>query len=104
VPEGHPPDWQSLVVGYNVHPVTAAPYLADWQHHFDAVLLLNAGGAGDLRQFLPGELTLVAASDVAALYRIRRDCRRPLAGAGLGSLGDVPVGGVRLPSPALLPV
>jgi len=73
VPEGQPPDWQSLVVGYNVHPVTAAPYLADWQHHFDAVLLLNAGGAGDLRQFLPGELTLVAASDVAALYRIRRD-------------------------------
>ena len=73
VPEGQPPDWQSLVVGYNVHPVTAAPYLADWQHHFDEVLLLNAGGAGDLRQFLPGEMTLVAASDVAALYRIRRD-------------------------------
>jgi hypothetical protein len=73
VPEGQPPDWQSLVLGYNVHPVTAAPYLADWQHHFDEVLLLNAGGAGDLRQFLPGELSLVAASDVAALYRIRRD-------------------------------
>jgi hypothetical protein len=73
VPEGQPPDWQSLVVGYNVHPVTAAPYLADWQHHFDDVLLLNAGGAGDLRQFLPGELSLVAASDVAALYHIRRD-------------------------------
>ncbi len=73
VPEGQPPDWQSLVVGYNVHPVTPAPYLADWQHGYDYVLLLNAGGAGDLRAFLPGELRLVAASDVAALYRIRRD-------------------------------
>lgn len=71
VPEGQPPDWQSLVTGTNVHPVTPAPYLADWQHHFDAVLLLNAGGAGDLTRFLPDKLRLVAASDVAALYRIR---------------------------------
>jgi hypothetical protein len=70
VPEGQPPDWQSLVQGINVHPVTPAPYLADWPHQFDAVLLLNAGGAGDLSAFLPDKLRLVAARDVAALYRI----------------------------------
>jgi hypothetical protein len=70
VPEGQPPDWQSLVQGINVHPVTPAPYLADWQRHFDDVLLLNAGGAGDLSAFLPDKLRLVAARDVAALYRI----------------------------------
>jgi len=73
VPEGQPPDWQSLVVGYNLHPVTPAPFLIGWREGFDYVLLLNAGGAGDLRQFLPGDLALVAGSDVAALYRIRHD-------------------------------
>lgn len=72
VPEGQPPDWQSLATGINAHPVTPAPYLTDWQHHFDYVLLLNAGGAGDLSAFLPDKLHLVAARDVAALYRIVR--------------------------------
>ena len=71
VPEGQPPDWQSLVVGYNVHPATPAPYLKDWQRNYDYVLLLDAGGAGDLRRFLPGRLALVTAADVAALYRVR---------------------------------
>jgi hypothetical protein len=71
VPEGQPPDWQSLVVGYNVHPVTPAPYLANWQRTYDDVLLLNAGGAGDLTHYLPDRLALIAATDVAALFRIR---------------------------------
>lgn len=71
-PGCQPPDWQSLVVGYSVHPVTPAPYLADWRRNFDDVLLLNAGGAGDLSQYLPGVLHLIAARDVAALYRIVR--------------------------------
>jgi hypothetical protein len=72
VQEGQPPDWQSLVLGYSVHPVTPAPYLHDWQRNFDYVLLLNAGGAGDLSRYLPDRLDLVAAHDVAALYRIRQ--------------------------------
>lgn len=72
VPEGQPPDWQSLVLGYNVHPVTPAPYLTGWQQNFDDVLLLNAGAAGDLARFLPDRLQLVVSGDVAALYRIRR--------------------------------
>jgi hypothetical protein len=70
-PDCQPPDWQSLVVGYSVHPVTPSGYLTDWQSNFDYVLLLNAGGAGDLHSFLPNRLTLLAAADVAALYRIR---------------------------------
>jgi len=70
-PECQPPDWQSLVAGYSVHPVTPSPYLRDWPHNYDYVLLLNAGGAGDLRRFLPDRLALLAAADVAALYRVR---------------------------------
>jgi hypothetical protein len=70
-PECQPPDWQSLVVGTSVHPVTPAPYLRDWQRNYDFVLLLNAGGAGDLRRFLPDRLDLLGAADVAALYRVR---------------------------------
>lgn len=70
-PECQPPDWQSLAVGHSIDPVTPAPYLNDWQHHYDEVLLLNAGGAGDPHSFLPDQLTLLAATDVAALYRIR---------------------------------
>jgi hypothetical protein len=73
VPEGPPPDWRSLAVGHDVNPVMPAPYLADRQHDFDYVLPLNAGDAGNLDQFLPLPLRLVAARDVAALYRIRRN-------------------------------
>jgi len=76
-PECQPPDWQSLAAGHSVHAVTPAPYLHDWQRNYDFVLLLNAGGAGDLRRFLPDRLALLAASDMAALYSIRgRDVGR----------------------------
>lgn len=72
VPEGQPPDWQSLVLGYDVHLVTLAPYLAHWQQNFDYVLLLEAGGAANLSGFLPDKLHLLVARDIAALYRIRQ--------------------------------
>jgi hypothetical protein len=62
-----------LVVGHQVAPVTPAPYLQDWRNNYDYVLLLNAGGAGNLDHFLPDVLRLVDAGDVAALYRIRRN-------------------------------
>jgi hypothetical protein len=68
VAEGAPPDWHSLTDGRP----PAAPYLTDWQHQFDDLLLLDAGGAGDLHAYLPDRLTLVAASGVAALFRIRK--------------------------------
>ncbi len=69
--ECQPPDWQSLVVGYSVHSIQPEPYLRNWQCNYDYVLLLNAGGAGDLQRFLPDHLALLAATDIAALYRIR---------------------------------
>ncbi len=71
VPEGQAPEWHSLVVGYSVRPTTYAPYLTNWQRNFDYVLLLDAGGAGDLSHYLPDRLTLLASADVAALFRIR---------------------------------
>jgi hypothetical protein len=72
VPQGQPPDWRSLELGHSVHPDRPAPYLADWQQHYDYVLLLNAGASGDLRRYLPDRLTLLASADVAALFRILR--------------------------------
>jgi hypothetical protein len=44
---------------------------------YSDLLLLNAGGAPDAAKLDPGRLTLVAQSDIAALYRVRQDtCRR----------------------------
>jgi hypothetical protein len=81
VGQGRPPDWQSLVVGYQVHPVTPTPYLKDWQRNYDYVLMLNAGGAGDLSHYVPDRLSLIAASDVAALFRIRNPAAPDTAAA-----------------------
>ena len=55
-----------------VHILTTTPYLRDWSEHFDYVLLLLAGGAGDLSGYLPGRLELVERTDVAALFKVRR--------------------------------
>jgi len=75
VPEGSPPDWQSLMVGYEaylqLHAFRPAPYLRDWQRNYDYVLLLNAGGARDLTCYLPDRLVLLDVTDVAALFRVR---------------------------------
>lgn len=71
IPEGLPPSWQSLVVGHRVHSDVPTPYLDNWQSNFDYVLLLNAGGGGDLSAYLPDRLALLATADVAALFRIR---------------------------------
>jgi hypothetical protein len=72
-PECQPPNWQSLVAGHRIPATRPGPDLRNWQRDYDYVLLLNAGGAGDLRRFLPDRLALLAATDVAALYRIQRD-------------------------------
>lgn len=39
---------------------------------FDHLLLLDAGGEPDLAHFVPDRLMLIAASDVAALFRVRQ--------------------------------
>jgi hypothetical protein len=94
VPEGQPPDWRSLVLGYSVNPLVPAPYLRDWWRNYDDVLLLNAGGAGDLTRYLPDRLTLLAATDVAALFRIRNPAQAVPA-AGFPPAADRPTGAVR---------
>ncbi|HUB11450.1 MAG TPA: hypothetical protein VMB34_05795 [Acetobacteraceae bacterium] len=68
--QGVPPDYHVLE-----HPITAkelsvSPYLAHWQTDFDYVLLLDAGGAGDLHHYMPDKLQLLESSDFAALFRI----------------------------------
>jgi hypothetical protein len=71
LPIGEPPSFHQLEDPEKSDGLS--PYLDDWQHDFDYVLLLNAGGAGDLTQFLPDKLQLVAQTDVAALFLIRRN-------------------------------
>jgi hypothetical protein len=48
------------------------PYVANWRSRFDYVLVLNAGMAGDLRNFLPDRLELLEQTRFAALFRIKK--------------------------------
>jgi hypothetical protein len=48
------------------------PYVANWRSRFDYVLVLNAGVAGDLRNFLPDRLEFVDQTSFAALFRIKK--------------------------------
>ena len=47
------------------------PYLEEWEHRFDFVLVLDAGGVPDIAHLLPGRLRLAHATDMAALFRIQ---------------------------------
>jgi hypothetical protein len=53
-------------------PTTRAnlPYLVNWRSRFDYVLVMQAGGMPDPAHFLPGRLSLLALTDIAALYKI----------------------------------
>jgi hypothetical protein len=48
------------------------PYVANWRSRFDYVLVLNAGVAGDLRNFLPDRLEYLDQTGFAALFRIKK--------------------------------
>jgi hypothetical protein len=48
------------------------PFVNGWDGNFDYVLLMNADGAGDLRDFLPDKLELVDRRGIAALFRIKK--------------------------------
>lgn len=48
------------------------PYVANWRSQFDYVLVLNAGMAGDLRNFLPDRLEWLDQTGIAALFRIKK--------------------------------
>ena len=68
--QGEPPDYHVLQHPISTKEAAVAPYLRHWQTDFDYVLLLNAGGARDLPNYVPARLRLVTQGDVAALFRI----------------------------------
>lgn len=70
--QGSPPDYHSLITGRTAADDVPAPYLPGWAGKFDYVLLLDAGGASRLADFLPDKLELLNQSDMAALFRVRR--------------------------------
>jgi hypothetical protein len=66
-----PPSYELLEGDWKLPAIqTKFPYLKDWRSKFDFVLVLNAGGVPGRENFLSPELSLLAATDVAALYRI----------------------------------
>jgi hypothetical protein len=66
---GMPPDYRALVAA-STQDLAKAPYLADWRHGFDDVLVLDAEGVPDLSRLLPGTLERVNETGFAALYRV----------------------------------
>jgi hypothetical protein len=68
--QGEPPDYHVLEHSISAAELSTSPYLAHWTTDFDYVLLLDAGGAGDLQRYLPDRLRLLTSSDFAALLRI----------------------------------
>ncbi len=48
------------------------PYIANWRSRFDYVLVMNAGLAGDLHNFLPDRLQLLGQTSIAALFRVKK--------------------------------
>jgi hypothetical protein len=46
------------------------PFLQDWTDKFDYVLVLNAEGAPNLDNFVPGHLHLLARRGIAALFKV----------------------------------
>ena len=72
-PEGELPDISELSRDTPSPAALAdAPYLADWQHKFDYVLVVAAGAAGDLAHLRPDRLELLDRTEFAALLRVRR--------------------------------
>ena len=68
-----PPDYKLLgSSNFSANDAERYPFLADWDHTFDYVLMLNAEGAGNLDQILPEKLQLLDHRGIAALFRIRK--------------------------------
>jgi hypothetical protein len=72
--EGELPDYHELAADKpSAAAVADAPYLADWQHKFDYVLVMAAGADPDLAALRPDRLELIANTEFAALFRVKRD-------------------------------
>ncbi len=70
VNEGVVPSYTWLSAGPGLVLPYDAPYLANWESNFDYVLVLYAGKLPDAAHLLPGLLSPLVITDVAALYRI----------------------------------
>jgi hypothetical protein len=69
--ESPPPNYISLATTH----IPAAdlerfPFLVDWSHKFDYVLILNAEGAPGLEHFVPEHLRLISRRGIAALFKV----------------------------------
>jgi hypothetical protein len=73
VPNGNLPFYQGLALN-DIPPeqLKRFPYIANWRSRFDYVLVVNAGVAGDLRNFLPDRLEFLNQTGFAALFRIKK--------------------------------
>jgi len=71
LPEGELP-WAGGLADLNPETLKWAPYLPDWQHKFDWLLVLNPGAAQDGYALPFDRLELANAGKVAVLYRIRK--------------------------------
>jgi len=72
---GWPPEIASLKLGRSVDPNWPAPYLKDWQAHFDFVLVLNAGAIADIAQYLPDRMQAIGATPIASLFKVAGPAR-----------------------------
>jgi hypothetical protein len=71
LPEGELP-WAGGLADLDPATLKWAPYLPDWQHKFDWVLVLNPGDAPDGYSLPFDQLERVGARKIAVLYRIRK--------------------------------
>ena len=71
LPEGELP-WAGGLAALDPQTLKWAPYLPDWQHKFDWVLVLNPQDAKDGYSLPFDQLERVNAGKVAVLYRIRK--------------------------------
>jgi hypothetical protein len=73
-PEGELPDYHELAADApSAATLVEVPYLPDWQHKFDYVLVFGAGADGDLSRLRPDRLELVEQTPFVALFRVRKD-------------------------------
>jgi hypothetical protein len=69
-----PPPYELLRTGWQLpEDRLKFPYLKDWWTKYDFVLILNAGGVSNRRDFLFPRLKLLADTDVAVLYRVNSE-------------------------------
>ena len=71
LPEGEQP-WVGGLADLDPATLKWAPYLPDWEHKFDWVLVMHPAEVPDGYKLLPDRLEPAGAGQIAALYRIRK--------------------------------